>query len=385
MKILHVIPSYYPATRYGGPIQSVHLLNKYLVKNGVQVDVATTNAGQNDDFDSNLYQTIDGVNVRYFNYTGYEHYNLSIPIFIYLKNNIRKYDLVHITAVWNFTVWAACHWCKYYGIKYIISPRGTIYEETINIKSSIIKKIYYLLIAKKCLHNAAYIHYTTQDEYDKVENYLHTGTTGVVIQNGIEINDIALEVPNNDVAGKNYILFLGRLNKKKGIEILLQAFADILPQYPDYKLIIAGPDNDDELPNLISIVKALGIQNHVNFVGEVKGMQKVLLYSHAACFVLSSYSENFGMSVVEAMMYGCPVVVSDRVGIHDVIQKYDAGIVTTLEVNDVASAIIKILKDDKLRTAIANNAKILLIDKFDIQSVATQMIEMYNSICTDKQ
>ena len=131
MSILHVVSSYWPAFEFGGPIQSVHLLNKSLVGKGARVTVFTTNAGLEKNRNIPLRREVDrdGVRVLYFPYFGYRHFNFSPSLFFYLKNHIREFDLVHITGVWNFPVSAAAFWARRYKKPYIISPRGSLMKE----------------------------------------------------------------------------------------------------------------------------------------------------------------------------------------------------------------------------------------------------------------
>ena len=93
--------------------------------------------------------------VKYLNYLGYEHYNFSFPLIFELKKIIKNYDLVHITAVWNFPVLAGSHLARKFNKPYVISPRGTMYKETIELKSKFAKKLYYKLFIQQYLNTAS--------------------------------------------------------------------------------------------------------------------------------------------------------------------------------------------------------------------------------------
>src|SRR3989344_4734492 len=155
MKILHIVSSYWPAFKMGGPIKSVHELNKWLVKKGVEVTVYTTNAGLKDEN-------------------------------IVLKKN---FDLIHITGVWNFPVLVAAFLARFYKKPYIISSRGSLMKEPLEKKSSLIKKNYLSLIAKRDLEYASALHFTVEVEK---EEYLKAGLPlkkAIVIPNGLDIED----------------------------------------------------------------------------------------------------------------------------------------------------------------------------------------------------
>ncbi len=382
MKILHVSPSYYPAFQFGGPIQSVQLLNAALVKNGIDVEVYTTNAGlDKTQYNAGKWTDIDGVKVKYFSFFGYVHYNFSVTVLIALFRNVKHYDLVHITAVWNFTVWAACLACWWHKKLYIISPRGTIYPETIAIKSSVFKKIYYRLIAKKCLEKAACLHFTSIDEEKKVMAYLKLSAPCFVVANGISLEEFKFS-PSNDspVFSKPYLLFLGRINYKKGLDILYKAFAEFVKQHSGFQLIIAGPDTDNYKRELDKLASALDISEHIIYAGSLHSEAKVEVYKNAFCFVLPSYSENFGMSVVEAMACGCPVIISDKVGIYPEIIENKAGLVTSLDYKELAKRINDLCINNELREEIKKNGLDTVQKLYSIESVTKRFISVYQQL-----
>lgn len=379
MRVLHVAPSYFPAHQFGGPIQSVQLMNKYLVKNGIEIDVATTNAGLDPkNYHSKYWHQIDNVRVKYFNFQGYIHYNFSLALFFFLIRNIKKYDLVHITAVWNFPVFAAFLACKLMKKKYIISPRGTIYKETIELKSSKFKKIYYNLIAKRCLQNASFIHYTSLDEAEKVSSFLKLKSPYKIIPNGIEI--LYSKKFSKNENHEPYFLFLGRISLKKGLDILIEAFAKFKLINRTHKLYIVGPDEEKYKSTLEVLIHNLGIKGEIVFIDLVKGEEKNKIYQNAEAFVLTSYSENFGMTVVEAMQNDCPIIISDKVGIQDTILQYEAGIVCNLNIESICESFVKIIADPQYRTKITENGRKCIREEFDIDSVAKKFVLVYNDI-----
>lgn len=387
MKLLHVSPSYYPAFKFGGPIQSVHLLNVELAKQGVIVDVFSTNAGLLGDNSIKLkeWNERSGIRIKYFPFVGYEHYNFSISMLVALFKSVQKYEVVHITAVWNFPVLATCMACWWHKVPYIISPRGTIYPETINIKSALFKKTYYLLFAQKCLAKASSIHYTSKDEKDSVEKYLGL-TNGVVIANGIDLSEFGQTTSQNIAQNpKPYMLFLGRINKKKGLDILFEAFAKLTIIHPDLTLFIVGHDNDGYQMELEKLATDLNITPKIKFTGPLQGTEKVNMYRNATLFVLSSYSENFGMSVVEAMACGCPVVISDKVGIADHIAAKQAGIVVQTNAESICKGIRLLIEDPLLRTSIALNGLQTAQSDYGIQCVASAFVKLYKQFMVAKR
>jgi glycosyltransferase involved in cell wall biosynthesis len=388
VKILHVTPSYYPAIQFGGPIQSVHLLNRNLIAQGVRVDVFTTNAGleNNESYQSSRWQYVDGVKVKYFPYVGYVHYNFSLSLFRELLKSVAQYDLVHITAVWNFPVLAASLACRFKGVPYVISPRGTIYPETIALKSTLFKKVYYRLFARSCLNHARAIHYTAADEHQKVSQYLKLKPEAWVIPNGIEIREFKKIAPSA-LAGyrplaahKPYLLFMGRISRKKGLDILVKAFRILAAQFPQLQLVIAGPDEEGYLAEVIQMVEKEALMDRVVFTGMLKGEEKLLAYQQAKVFVLSSYSENFGMSVVEAMACGTSVVISDQVGIHGDIERHRAGVITQTNAESVAAGIRSLLENPRLCDEMALAGQKFVESHYEISAVTRTFINSYQKL-----
>jgi glycosyltransferase involved in cell wall biosynthesis len=381
MKVLHVTPSYYPAIQFGGPVRSVHALNNELIKAGINVNVVTTNAGLTDRTDIPLKKIthVDEVPIIYFPFIGYQHYNFSISLMLYIFKNVKKYDLVHITAVWNFPVLVAALACIWNRKPYILSPRGTIYPETIAHRSGIIKKIYYFIIGGIAVKKANLLHFTTQDEAQKVTKFLKLKNKYVTIYNGLSnpiySNKILLE-------SKPYILFLGRIDKKKGLDILVHAYSKYCKTSAEYNLVIAGPDNEGYLSTIESLCNDYGIREKVIFLGEVEGDTKWNLYKNSSLFILSSYSENFGMTVAEAMLIKCPILISDQVGLSEIIKSEDAGWICKPEVDDLLEKMEKALESKELSIKKAERAHAYALEYFNITSVAKQFIHAYSSMLT---
>lgn len=391
MKIAHISPSYYPAFRYGGPTQSVHLLNAALVRKGIDVSVYTTTAGLESTADTPVgrWTSIDGVKVIYFNYYGYEHYTFSPELFRSLLKDAHTYDLFHITAVWNFPVFAASMSALIKKKPYLISTRGVLCEEALQLRSRFKKLILYNMLAKHYLNRASGLHFTSEDEKEKVPPYLGLTAPAYIVPNGIDITEFTT-LPQRGIftakypklKDKRFILFLGRINKVKGLDILIDAFAML--QDKDLFLVLAGPDNEGYGKILRDKLQNLGLLDKVIMPGSLKGEDKLSAYVDAAVFVLPSYSESFGMSVVEAMACGTPCVVSDKVGIHTEIARHNAGKIVSTTSQSIYNGIDEVLRDTNLAKALASNGKALVKEQWDVAEAANKMINIYNILIGHK-
>jgi len=390
MKILHIVSSYWPAFEFGGPITSVHFLNRWLVKNGLDITVYTTNAGLRGREDVVLKKEtiIDGVKIYYFPYYGYVHWTFSPALFWALAKNIKKFDLIHITGVWNFPVSAAAFWTRFYRKPYIISSRGSLMKEPLEKKSSLKKKIYLVLFSKKDLKFASAIHFTVEQEK---EEYLKASLPlkkAIVIPNGLDAEEfntitrdsIEFRKKFGIAADKKIILFLSRLNWKKGLDTLIPAFSEVLKKEPKAVLVLAGPDDEGYKKNIQLLITNYQLQDNIIFTGMLVGEDKVAVFQESSVFVLPSYSENFGQVVVEAMYFGLPVIITKNVGISPSVIRAEAGLVIDKDENQLAEAILKILENPELRRKMGQKGKKLVETEFSSEKVAENWIEEYNNL-----
>jgi glycosyltransferase involved in cell wall biosynthesis len=173
------------------------------------------------------------------------------------------------------------------------------------------------------------------------------------------------------------------LNKalaRQGLDILVEAFARIAREKPDVHLLIAGGDEGGYRKKVEQWIRECGIENRVTFTGPLSGADRLRAYSGSDLFVLPSYSENFGMTVVEAMACGLPVVISDKVGICREVEDNKAGVVVQANAQGVYQGIRRFLDDDDARRVCAENGKRLVKERYDVSQVAEDMIGLYRSI-----
>jgi len=400
MKVLHVVSSYWPAYEFGGPIQSVHLLNKYLVKEGLDIVVYTTNsglksrrkvgtptpAGASGKIPLKKEVVLDGIKVFYSPYYGYVHFTFSPALFFALAKNVKNFDLIHITGVWNFPVLAAAFWARFYKKPYIISPRGSLMKEPLEIKSPLKKKIHLFLFGKRDLKNVAAIHFTTEAEK---KEYISTGLPikkSFIIPNGLDFEEFKENVPSgtfrkkwNIDSKKKIVLFLGRLNWKKGLDTLIPAFKLVIKKEPNALLVLGGIADKGYKEVVEKMISDENISDKVLFTGFFPG-KDIAALKDSDVFVLPSYSENFGMAVIQAMYLGLAVVITKNVGIALDVNRAGAGIVVNKNEKEVSEAILKILNNSVLAKQMGERGKRLVETEFSPTSVAEKFLKLYNEL-----
>jgi len=374
MRVLHLIPYYIPAYRFGGPVFSIHTLCKYLNKIGVDVEVWTTNLGL--DFEKIKENNIDGVKIIYFPILSKFNYAFSTELLKYMNFHIREFDLVHINGIYQFHSISGGFFSKKYEIPYVLSPRGMLIKDVIRKKGFIKKIIYINLFEKRTINNAAMIHLTSEDERKEIIRMGIKEEKTFVIPNPFDFSQYNSYKEKRE---GNKILFLGRINWKKGLDILIPAFKIVVEEFPDAKLIVAGPD-DGYLDKVKRWIDENGISKNVEITGEIVGEKKIEKFLTSDIFILPSYSENFGMSVAESLFYKTPVIISEKVGIKEYIERYNCGIITKLNVDEIANSIIRLLKDKEMRVKMGIKGYKMVINEFNPLRIAKDMKKEYERI-----
>ncbi len=385
MKILHIIPSYLPAVRYGGPMQSVHALCKSLVRLGHEVDVLTSSRDGHarTSAEPGHPTRMDGVNVWYFNTDFFRRLYHCPGMGHFLDERMTRYDLVHSHSVFLWPTWAGESAARRHHVPYVISPRGMLVQELIRKKNSWLKMAWIQWIEKGNLEAASAIHATSELEAKQILEFGLKLKEIFVVPNGIDpIPDAkpgsqpeTLRALEQWTGKRPFILFLGRINWKKGLDHLILS----LEHAPEALLAIVGNDEDGYQKKLQKICDDHAWGDRVRFFGPIYDASKYELYKKAACFALPSQSENFGNAVLEALAVGCPVVVTPGVGLAQDVSDAGAGCVVSGEPAELGSAINRILLDDSLRGRMGEAGK-RLSEKFTWEVVSKKMADKYQTI-----
>jgi glycosyltransferase involved in cell wall biosynthesis len=383
LNILHVIPSYYPATRYGGPIRSVHALCAALVKHGHRVHVYTTNVdGQGvSEVPVGRPVVMDGVQVSYFGVPALRRLYWSPALAQRLKQTINEFDIVHLHSVFLWPTWAAARAAHAARIPYIVSPRGQLVRELIQRKSRLVKSAWISLIERRTLARASALHVTADLEGQDITALKLDLSRLLCVPNGVSWPDqhLAFDPGKFPQITGPYALYLGRINWKKGLDRLIRAWQWV----PDLPLIIAGNDDEGYQKELEALARTVGVTSRVSFIGPVSDENKWAIYENAEMFVLPSYSENFGNVVAEAMAMGCPVLITPEVGLASLVRDSGAGLVIDGAPRAVADAVQSVLMDSVKRRNMSERGR-AAARSLSWKSVAGDMQDAYYRICAER-
>jgi glycosyltransferase involved in cell wall biosynthesis len=318
MKLSIVIPSFYPAVVYGGPIfTSLHTAEE-LAKLGIEVRVSTTNANMTErlDIESNIWHKREtNLFVKYYNEIIVN--KLSFRLLFALWKDITNADIVHIQGLFSYPVPIALVYAKLFKKRVLLTPHGTLGQWCLDSGSRF--KLLWLKWLIEPFNNTTIWHATAEMEKEEILSVFHDANVKV-IANGILIDEFEnytmlrpdefmKKFTGDEVDAERIIVSIGRLQKKKGFDILIDSFAKVLKQYPEAKLLIAGQD-EGEKENLLKQIEDLGLEDKAFWVGAIGGEDKVDFLANADLFVLPSHNENFGIVYAESLAAGTPIVAS---------------------------------------------------------------------------
>ena len=382
LRLLHVVPTYLPAVRYGGPIQSVHALCRALAAQGHVTDVFTTNVDGPGDSDVPLERPVDleGVRVTYFPSRRLRRLYWSPPMRRALFARVADYDLVHVHAIYLWPTWTAARAARARSVPYIVSPRGMLVPQLIQRKNRWIKQAWIRLIEKPNLERAAAVHTTSEIEAHHLGGFGWSLPKVVTIPHGVDdppANTGAALSPDiaAAIAGAPSVLAFGRISWEKGLDRLIAA----LPLLAAARVIIAGGDGG-QAEALAGQARKLGVADRVVIIARhVAGADKEALFASAAAFAMTSLSENFGLAAFEAMRRGLPVLATPDVGMSEIVAKADAGVIVDPSPQGIARGLAELLQDRDASRAMGERGRALVIAEYGWSAVAARMAEVYRA------
>lgn len=386
MKILQVTPEFYPSMGYGGGPIVAYEISKTLVQRGHDVTVYTTDANDKTSRLDNGIRNIDGIKVYYFknisNFVAYKCKLFIAPGMIQIiSKNINNFDLIHIHDYRTFQNVLVHYYATKHNIPYILQAHGTVLPSFYQRQNQ--KKFFDRMFGYAILKDASRAISLTPIEAIQYEKLGVNKNKIEIIPNGINQLEYS-SLPEKGKFRRRYslgadekiILYLGRIHEIKGIDLLVDAFADLTKELDNVRLVIAGPD-DGFLSTIKKRIKSLEIDEKVLFVGPLFGMDKSMAYVDADVYVLPSVYEIFGIAVLEACACGTPVIVTDRCGIADLVDG-NVGCVVEYDKDRLREAIFRILSDEELMGGFGGGGKKLVRDRFSWDKIILNIEGLYN-------
>ena len=365
MRVLHILPT--RDASYGGPVAVVGEYVRELARQGVHADT----------FPDNGTPTWR----RLFYFPG-------VAPLKELIHRIGSYDLIHIHGLW-FAASALAAWAaRAKGIPYLITPHGMLDRWALE-RGWLKKRIYYLLVERSNLRCAAAVHMFNVGEVEASREGLGE-VRPFILPNGVDVSaypdkpdKTALMSIYPQVTGKILLLFLGRINYKKGLDILIPAFRRARSLNRGLHLIVAGPD-DGYLKSLKKLIEKEDLGDQVTLTGMVSGNLKQQMLAGAHMFMLTSYQEGDSMALKEAMAAGLPVVISAACNFPEA-EKHDCGVIVPLDADAVAEAVLRLAGDRQRLQAMGERARSLMRTRYTWTAITAKLMAHYRAVLQTRE
>ena len=385
MNIAFVLP--YWGERFGGPVTVAKNIGGTLAAMGHNVSYwATASSG-----DGKEIISIESAHL----------YDIGWPRSWYRSRNlvrglsagIGSVDIMHISGMWLHPTYAASRIARANNTPYVLRPAGGL--EPWGLKSSRLKRlkktVYLNLVGKSMMQGAACLHACSVQE---AEHFRQVGYRGpiTVIPNGVDISEFTsgdrseAEAYWPDLKERPVVLFMSRLSREKGLDQLIPAWADLVKSapYKDTMLVIAGPDDRGYRKVIERMIDRYNVGSQVCMTGMVQGRRKLALLRRADIFILPSYSENFGIVVVEALACGTPVITTTGTP-WEQLQEVDAGRWVLPREAELARALRELLNmSQSERVAMGQRGQNLIQENYAWDRIVIKFLTVYDCILRGK-
>lgn len=302
-----------------------------------------------------------------------------------LRRHIHEFAVIHIHSLWLYPQFAAFAESRRANVPYIVSIHGSL-DHFLRDRGRARKALTNFLWQRRMLDQAAAIHVTSASELTAVAD-IATHVPRELIPCGLETTLFA-RLPDPAPFRRHYlidgaaplVLYLGRITRKKRVDILIRALAILHARGEQCHLAVVGPDDEGLQPGLEAVARDLMISHSVHFTGPVYGVDRLRAFAAADIWALPSHAENFGIAAVEALAAGLPVVISRGVDISAEVERRGAGIVADMTAESFADAIQRLLADD---SAASSERARTMAALYDWDSVAPRLAAVYGKVAQE--
>jgi glycosyltransferase involved in cell wall biosynthesis len=378
IRVLHVVPAVAP--RYGGPSTAVFGMCRALAAEGVETLVATTDADGAGRLDVPLGEVVrtGGTSTIYFRRRGSEAYKWAQGLSLWLSGHVRDYELVHVHAVFSYASMAAGRAALAANVPFVVRPLGTLDPWSV-AHHRWRKRALLGLGLQRTLAAASAMHYTSAGEQQLAEGAHAWLPRGVVVPLGI---DDALFAPGEQPdAAHPYVLTMSRLDRKKGIDLLIRAFHDVSGRRgaEQWRLVVAGDGDAAYVRDLKRLAASGPAAGRIVFTGWLDGARRDACVRRATLFTLPSAQENFGMALVEALACGVPAIVTPGVNLAPEISRAGAGWTVERSVADLATGLHTAIRDSGERAKRSAAAR-TCAQRFRWKVVGRALLDFYATV-----
>ena len=380
-----MVYAFYPPYSESGNSRVAYEISKKLASKGHDITVYTTNVMSEEKLFAPIKEiySIQGVDVHYCKnilYKPHSYFPLfySRDIIRKIRENLMKYDIVHLHEYRFYTNIVVRHYARKFGIPYVLQAHGSL-PRVIGRKS--LKSIHDTFFGHRLLRDASKVIALTSMEAEQYKKMGMPDEKIVIIPNGIDLSEYADLPPKGSFKKKfgidsdeKIVLYVGRIHKSKGLDLLAHAFKIVSRDLSNVRLVLVGPD-DGYAATFTRLISDLGIEEKVLLTGFVDERSKLAALAESDVFVTPRFY-GFPVTFLEACLAGCPIVtISDGLDwIHE-----NVGYVVENSPIVLAKAISNILQDEQVHIRFRNNCR-HIIKNFDISTIASRLENTYKSV-----
>lgn len=301
----------------------------------------------------------------------------------HLSEIVPGQDVVHLHGVWDSIILEAARQARRAGVPYVIAPHGMLDPWALAMKRTK-KRVAMALGVRSRIAGAAMLHALSRHERESLEAAAY-GPKVETFPNGVWLDEIE-PLPEKGAMRRRfpalgtdpYVLFLSRLHPGKGLDILADAFAMVVKEMPELRLVVVGPDWGAEQP-LRAQAAALGIADRVLITGPLWGRDRFDAMVDAACFCLPSEHEAFSVAIAEGCAAGLPVVISEECNFPEIAEA-GGGLVVKRDRPAVAEALRRVLADPATAAAMGRRGRSLIEREYTWPRIAERMLAAYRGL-----
>jgi glycosyltransferase involved in cell wall biosynthesis len=372
MRILRIIGSTNPA--WGGPVEAMKQSVAAFTRLGHTTEIACL------DFPGDPWLGSMPPPVHALGQST-RRYGISPRFLRWLGANVRRFDIAVLHGLWNFSSVGARRALRRAGLPYVVFTHGQMdpwFRRAFPLKHAV-KDLYWAALESRVLRDASCVFFTSDDERRLARQlYPRARYADAVVRYGTADppasthEALARVMPR--LVGRQYLLFLSRIDPKKGCDLAVKAFGATARQFPNLDLVMAGPDQIGWTVQLKRLADDLAIGDRIHWPGMLSGEAKWAAFRGAEAFLLPSHSENFGVVVAEALACGTPVLATTKVNIWREVQTCGAGLFAEDDARGMTELVRRYLSlPEAAKTAMRAAARPCFVDNFEINQAAELM------------
>jgi glycosyltransferase involved in cell wall biosynthesis len=393
MKVLHVIPTVNP--EYGGPIAGIFTSSAALSEQGCESEIVSLDA-PTDPWVAGCPLPVHPMGSRRAETPAWAKRLLLLrygytPRFVpWLEENASRYDAVIVHGLWNYATFGAWRALRHGTVPYFVFPHGMLdpYFNKLDPLKAMAKQLVWWFSEGPLIASATRVFFVSEEEKVLAEtSFWPFRCRGQVLPFGTEdvggdpkAQRAAFLAAFPKLAGRDVLLYLGRIHPKKGCDLLIEAFAAVASKVPGLDLVVAGPDPIGWAKTLRDRSEELGIADRIHWPGMLQGDLKWGAFRAASAFVLPSHQENFGIVIAEASACGTPTLTTFKVNIWREVRDSGAGLVGADDVAGIRDMLERFLQlTETERRHMGTAARALFVAKLDIRAMAPQLVRALRS------